>query len=96
MGGEGTTLSQSPACGNPQERARTWERVVGAVEKRCCNEASSMAYERGFWRKGTSTSSRQVQSGRAAVAARAVTAALMWWDGPGENPSMFSTRDWEL
>ena len=22
------------------------------------------------------------------------TAALMWWDGPGENPSMLSTRDW--
>ena len=95
MVGEGTTLSQSPACGNPQERARARERVVGAVERRRWYEASSMV-TRGFWRKGTFTSSRHVQSGRAAVDARAVTAALMWWDGPGENPSMLSTRDWEL
>ena len=46
MGDEGTTLSQSLACGNPQERARAREWVVGAVERRRWYEASSMAYER--------------------------------------------------
>ena len=60
-----------PALDRQDESANALEWVSGAEERRLCSVASSMAKERGFWRRGTSTSSRLVQSGRAVAEARA-------------------------
>ena len=50
--------------------------------------ASSMESESDFCHKGTSITSRLVQSGRVAASARAVTAAFKCGEGGGERPRM--------
>ena len=60
---DGTPLSQSPACGSADERARARARVEGAGERRYWCKASSMASERECWPRGTSISSKHCQSG---------------------------------
>ena len=90
--GEGTTFSQSPVCGRPDESANAWDRIVGAECRRNWCDASSMACERWRCRMGISMCSRPSQSRRAAAIERAETAAVVWGEGPGEWPRTRTER----
>ena len=67
---EGVTFSQSPACGRAEERARALERVSGDETRRSMKTASSMQWQRGRCRNGTSISSSVVHSGLSAAIER--------------------------
>ena len=92
---DGTPLSQSPAWGSADERAKALARVEGANERSCWCKASSMASERECWRRGTSMSSKHCQSGRDAAEERAAIVELVWVERPGAPPSIAPTNDWE-
>ena len=89
---DGTPLSQSPAWGSEDERARARARVEGADERRRWCTASSMASERECWRRGTSMSSKHCQSGRDAAEERTAIMELVWGERPGARRSIFPTN----
>ena len=73
-------------CGRSDESVNARDRIVGAECRRYWCDASSMACERWRCQMGISISSRPSQTERTAATERAVTAAVVWGEGPGGWP----------
>ena len=72
---DGMTFTQSPACGKVEEKARALEHTSQAESRSLLKDASSIEWERARCHRGTSTSSRETQSGLAADSASRVSTA---------------------
>ena len=71
---EGMAFNLAHACGRAEERTKALDRVSGAESSSCWYAASSIQWEMGCCQHGTSISSRELQLGLLAAAARAETA----------------------
>jgi hypothetical protein len=88
---EGTTFSQSPACGREEERAKAFDLKSGAEVSRRLKEASSILRDKGRCLIGTSISSIEIQSGLSAASARADRESGRWTDGSGIRLRIWET-----